>query len=176
MKLITLILSIVIFPVFALASEEVHFNSASVPPTPFKIKQAKAKGIVLKPKPGIALVGKLTKPEGVGTFPAVILLHSCFGSRPYQDRWATKLAQWGYVTLQVDSFDPRDIKEVCTDLDTAFALGLEANVVDIQGSLSYLHGQPFVDKDRVAVMGWGFSSLLSAVFRDGQQRPFRKFG
>ena len=42
--------------------EEVRFNSASIPPTPFKIKQAKAKGIELKPKPGIALVGKLSKP------------------------------------------------------------------------------------------------------------------
>jgi hypothetical protein len=114
-KLNILILSVIIFPVFALASEEVHFNSAGVPPSPFKIKQAKAKGIELKPKPGIELVGKLSKPRGAGSFPAVVLLHSCSGIRPYQDRWSTKLAQWGYVALQVDSFGPRDIVETCTN-------------------------------------------------------------
>ena len=104
MKLIILVLSVIIFPVIALASEQVHFNSASVPPSPFKIKQAKAKGIDLKPKLGVEITGKLSKPEGAGSFPTVVLLHSCFGIRPYQDRWATKLAKWGYVALQVDSF------------------------------------------------------------------------
>lgn len=172
MKLNILILSVIIFPVFGLASEEVHFNSASVPHSPFKIKQAKAKGIELKPRIGIELVGKLSKPRGAGSFPAVVLLHSCSGIRPYQDRWAAKLTQWGYVTLQVDSFGPRDIEEVCTDRDTAFYLGLEVNVVDIHGALLYLRDQTFVDNDRVAVMGWGFSSLLSVVFRDGQQRSY----
>lgn len=157
----------------ALASEEVRFSSASVPPTPFKIKQAKKKGIELKPEPGIPLVGQLSKPEGVGPFPAVILFHDCFGIRPYQDGWAMKLAQWGYVALQVDSFGPRDIEETCTSLTDAFALGVGGNnVVDAYGALSYLRDQPFVDKDRVAIMGWGVSPVLSAVVRDGQQRYF----
>ena len=171
MKLNILILS-VIFPVFALSSEEVRFNSASVPPTPFQVKQAKAKGIELKPKPGMILVGQLSKPEGAGSFPAVVLLHSCFGIRPYQDRWAKKLTQWGYVALQVDSFGPRDIEETCTDWDKANRLGVDINVVDIIGALSYLRGQSFVDKDRVAVMGWGFSSILSAVLQDGLARSY----
>lgn len=166
-------MSVIIFPAFALASEEVHFNSASIPPTAFQVKKAKAKGIELKPKPGIALVGQLSKPEGAGSFPAVVLLHSCFGIRPYQDRWAEKLTQWGYVTLQVDSFGSRDIEETCTEqTDTVYLSVGTTNVTDVYGALSYLRGQPFVDKDRVAVMGWGFSAILSAVFRSGQQRLY----
>ena len=171
MKRNILVLSVIIFPLFALASEQIYFNSASVPPTPFKIKQAKAKGIELKPKPGVALVGQLSKPKGTGSFPAVILLHSCFGIRPYQDRWAMKLTQWGYVALQVDSFGPRNMEDTCTDLDAAFWLGVgTTNFADVHGALLYLRGQPFVDKDRVAVMGWGHSAILSAVLRNGEQR------
>ncbi len=173
MKLNILFLSVIIFPAFAFASEEVHFNSASVPPSPFKIKQAKAKGIELKPKPGIALVGKLSKPKGAGSFPAVVLLHSCFGILPYQDRWAAKLVQWGYVTLQVDRFSPRDIDETCTDIGAEYYTHVETTLFDdIYGALSYLRAQPIVNKDRVAVMGWGWSHFLSAVYRDGQQRSY----
>ena len=82
------------------------------------------------------------------------------------------MAQWGYIALQVDSFGPRHIEETCTDLDLDISgVGnLSTNVVDAHGALSYLRSQPFVDKDRVAVMGWGFSAILSAVFRDGQQK------
>ncbi len=171
MKLNILFLSVIIFSAFALGSEEVHFNSASVPHSPFKIKQAKAKGIELKPRIGIELVGKLSKPRGAGSFPAVVLLHSCFGIRPYQDRWAAKLTQWGYVALQVDSYSPRGIKETCNE--NTIRTGSEtSNVVDVQGALSYLRGQTFVDKDRVAVMGWGFSSVLRTVYREGQQRDY----
>jgi len=173
MKQGIIILLVIIFPVFALASEQVHFNSASVRPTPFQEKKAKAKGIELKPKPGIVLVGQLSKPGGAGSFPAVVLLHSCSGIRPYQDRWATKLAQWGHVVLQVDSFGPRDIEETCTNQTDSVYSGVgTTNVTDVYGALSYLRDQPFVDKDRIAVMGWGFSSILSAVHRDGQQQKY----
>ena len=161
------------YSAFAFASEEVHFTSASVPPTPFQTKRAQAKGIELKPKPGIPLTGKLSKPEGAGPYPAVVLFHDCFGVRPYQDDWAMELVKWGYVALQVDSFGPRDIEETCTNLREAFFAGVGGNnVVDAYGALSYLRGQPFVDEDHVAIMGWGFSPVLSAVVRDGQQRYF----
>lgn len=155
------------------ASEEVHFDSAGVPPTPFQIKRAKAKGIKLKPKPGVPIIGFLDKPLGTEPFPAVILLHDCFGLRSNQKNWAKKLSQWGYVTLQVDGFSPRNLSETCSDLGSAFYLGIgNNNVVDVYGALSYLRGLPFVDKNRIAVMGWGFSAILSAVVRDGQQRYF----
>ncbi len=170
MKLYILFLSVIIFPAFAFASEEVHFNSASVPHSPFKIKQAKAKGIELKPKLGVEIIGKLSRPEGAGSFPAVVLLHSCFGIRPYQDRWAAKLAQWGYVALQVDSFGPLGIEETCHEEGK---LGAEtSNFVDAHGALLYLRDQTFVDKDRVAVMGWGHNAVLRAVYRDGEERYY----
>ena len=159
-------------PSFALASEEVRFNSAGVPPTPFKIKQAMKKGIELKPEPGIPLTGRLSKPEGAGPFPAVVLFHGCFGIRPYQDTWAANLAEWGYVALQVDWLGPRNVEETCTNAD-AFWQGVGGNnVVDAYGALAYLRSQPFVDAARIAIMGWGDNPTLSSIVRKGEQEYF----
>lgn len=161
------------YPMIAQASEAVRFSGASVPPTPFKIKQFKAKGIELKPDPGIPLVGHLSKPDGTGPFAAVVLFHGCFGIRPYQAAWAAKLTEWGYVVFQVDSFGPRNVEETCTNLLDAFFLGIGGNnVLDAYGALSYLRSLPYVDGGRVAMMGWGVNPVLSAVARQGQQRYF----
>jgi len=160
-----------------LAFEAVELNSAGMPPTPFKVKQARKKGIELKPEPGIPLDGRLSKPAGDGPFPAVVLLHGCFGLQPYQDTWATHLAEWGFVVLQVDYFGPRGVEETCSDLRHAFIRGYGGdNVADAQGALAYLSDLEFVANDRVAVMGWGDSPVLRALDRGGQERFFdRKF-
>jgi len=60
--------------------------------------------------------GILTKPEGNGPFPAVVLLHGCGGIQDGNTRseaWSKRLVNWGYTTLQVDSFGPRGVKSVC---------------------------------------------------------------
>jgi len=161
----------------SMAFEEVEFNSASIPPTPFRVKQAREKGIELKTEPGILLSGRLSKPAGDGPFPAVVLLHGCFGLRPYQDTWATHLTKWGFVALQVDYFRPRGVEQTCSDLQHAFVRGYGGdNVADAHGALSYLSGLEFVANDRVALMGWGDSPVLRAMHRGGQERFFdRKF-
>ena len=59
------------------AAEVVHFTSAVLPPSPFKLRQAKAQGKELKQEPGFPLWGHLNKPSGNGPFPAVVLMHGC---------------------------------------------------------------------------------------------------
>jgi len=57
---------------------------------------------------------KLTKPDGDGPFPAVVLLHGCGGmTSSYPNQWDQRLAEWGYVSLQVDSLTPRMISSIC---------------------------------------------------------------
>jgi dienelactone hydrolase len=169
-----LVLTIFVFPrTGPLAAEQVQFSSASVPPTPFKVKQAKKKGIELKAEPGIPLIGWLSKPPGPGPFPAVVLFHGCFGIRTYQDAWAAQLSAWGYVTLQVDYFTPRGVEQTCADLRYAFLRGYGGeNVTDAYGALSYLSGLPFVAKKRIALIGWGDSPVLRSIVRGGQERNF----
>lgn len=150
------------------AAEWVNFNSAGTPPTPFQLKRAKAQGIELKPKPGTALRGLLFKPEGAGPFPAIVLLHSCRGIRAYEKDWATKLSEWGYVALLVDSFGPRRAENICAEFDRLFhheVVGGRA--ADAFGAHSYLEALPMVDGQRIAVMGWTENAVLATVFEGG---------
>lgn len=122
----------------------------------------------------IQLAGYLRHPEGPGPFPAVVLLHGCAGDgRDIDSRWGTRLAQWGYVALSVDSLGPRGIESVCERGDPT------DHPLDAYGALAYLAAQPFVIPERVAVMGasLGGRMALYAVERgfiaESQQRKFR---
>jgi dienelactone hydrolase len=59
----------------------------------------------------VTLTGKLTKPQGDGPFPAVVLMHGCTGIGKHQEDWAARFASWGYVALQVDSLGPRGLAD-----------------------------------------------------------------
>ena len=121
------------------------------------------------------LTGRLKKPEGDGPFPAVVLLHGCGGMQSRRDnRWAERLSAWGYVTLEVDSFRPRGISSVCTYTGSAAIDIVEKRLRDAYDAKRYLSGLPFVDKDRIAVMGWshgGQITLLTAFYN--LERPFQ---
>jgi len=45
------------------------------------------------------VTAKLTKPQGKGPFPGMILLHGCVGFDKHYGVWAERLASWGYVGL-----------------------------------------------------------------------------
>ena len=66
----------------------------------------------------------------------------------------------GYVVLAVDSFTSRGIDQTCTGSSVS-------RLADAFGALSYLARQPFVDRDRIAVIGFsqGAIATLQAVSR-----------
>ncbi len=148
----------------ALAGEWVDFNTATVPPSKFKIKKAKEKGIELKPELGEPIRGELYRPKGDGPFPAVVMLHGCAGIEPYHESWAETVAGWRYVVLLVDSFGPRGKKETCTH---ALAFAGASRVFDAHGALQYLMSLSYVDPDRAAIIGWSRRNFLGVVTRDG---------
>jgi len=126
----------------------------------------------------LMLTGKLTKPQGDGPFAAVVLLHGCSGPKRWNDMWAERLAEWGYVTLAVDSLEPRGKSNICRDV---YLVRAEVRAKDAHAAKSYLAGLPFVDSNRIAVMGMshGAWTTLYAVntdwFAEVKQRsdPFR---
>jgi dienelactone hydrolase len=99
----------------------------------------------------VMLTGKLIKPQGRGEFPAVILLHGCGGIKSREDVWVNRLVKWGYVTLQVDSFEPRGHQNICS---STRIIPPKTRAQDAHDARSYLGGLPFVDRNRIAVMGW----------------------
>src|SRR2546427_12440773 len=62
----------------------------------------------------------LSKPDGPGPFPAVVIMHDCSGLGPRSsgapDRWAKELLARRYVVVLPDSFTTRGHPDgVCTD-------------------------------------------------------------
>ena len=102
------------------------------------------------------LQGYLRRTNGAGPSPAVVLLHSCNGDwRRLDQRWGWRIASWGYVTLTVDSFGPRGVKNSCgggAPVDMAF---------DAYRALNFLVQQPFVDPARVAALGFSQGGWLA---------------
>jgi dienelactone hydrolase len=113
------------------------------------------------------LQGYLRQTGGQGSSPAVVLLHSCNGDwRRLDERWGKRVASWGYVTLTVDSFGPRGLKNTCSGgapVDLAF---------DAYRALNFLVQQPFVDAARVAALGFsqGGWLALTSVERGAVER------
>jgi dienelactone hydrolase len=106
----------------------------------------------------VMLKGKLTKPQGDGPFPAVVMLHGCRGIDKAQDAWAERFASWGYVALQVDSLVSRGEKDICA---TPFIIPFPSRVQDAYDGKSYLAGLPFVDRNQIAVAGWSHGGTLT---------------
>ncbi len=96
------------------------------------------------------VAGLLSRPAGEGRSPAVVLLHTCGGLLSHvTSDWPGYLTGLGYVVLSVDSYFPRGYSR-CTERTT----WKNDQTKDAFGALDYLAGLPFVDGERIAVMGF----------------------
>lgn len=100
-----------------------------------------------------ASLGYLTRPNTKGPFPAVVLLHGCAGFGPRETHWADQLRSWGYVSLAIDSFTPRNV--------AGCNVATSGDEVDAFSALQYLTTQPFVIPDRVAVLGSSLGGIAA---------------
>lgn len=146
----------------AVALEKINFISKPGPHSPFKIKKAAAKGIVLSPKKGIQLTAYLGIPDSDKPAPAVILLHSGGGLQEYHKRWAQQLTQWGYISLLIYSY-----AGVGEEVDAAINLSNDI-ISNAYGAFDYLKDLPYVNSNSIALMGWsaGGSTALSLIGRE----------
>ncbi len=120
----------------------------------------------------LALDGYLFRPAGKGPFAAIVALHGCSGLFTKQGKlnarfldWGRRLSGLGYLVLFPDSFNPRGIPEACTRKNRSGFSPHKERVDDTYSALRWLQAQPFVVRDRVALMGWsnGGITLLSAI-------------
>lgn len=91
------------------------------------------------------------KPEGVGPFPSVIVLHDSGGVSSKDVSYAKKLASWGYVAIVPDSFGSRGLGQLRTNVD---AVGARQRVQDTTGAAEYLATLPYVQKGNIGVLGF----------------------
>jgi len=101
----------------------------------------------------------VSRPDGPGPFPAVVIMHDCSGVGPGSsgapDRWARELVSRGYVAIVPDSFTTRGYPGgVCTDASPSRAeVGPARRVRDAYDALAYVRTLPYVDGRRVGLMG-----------------------
>jgi dienelactone hydrolase len=99
---------------------------------------------------GPEISGWLYRPSGAGPFPAIVLAHTCAGVNAHTDVWGKRLADWGYVTVAPDSFGPRGQKSLCGRGDVVSG---SMRVADVAGTLDFLNAQPFVQRNRIGLIG-----------------------
>jgi dienelactone hydrolase len=158
------------------AAEPVRFPSATTPPTPLQQRLARERGEAIERQPAVDLWGELYRPSGNGPFPAVVMLHGCNGRLPraIEDAEGARFTALGYALLTVDSFGPRGVKQRCLEGEGPPV----DRVMDAYGALLYLASQPFIDPDRIAVLGYSQGAIvaLSVVERGGIETLFdRRF-
>ena len=93
----------------------------------------------------------LSKPDGAGPFPAVVIVHDCSGLGPRSSgapaRWARELLRRGYVVLIPDSFTTRGFADgVCTVASTrGIDVSPERRARDAYAALAHLRALSYVD-------------------------------
>jgi dienelactone hydrolase len=140
-----------------MAQELVRFDSAPVRLGQLQQRLARERGEA--PKAPDTIEGYLAKPEGDGPFAAIVSLHGCDGlSKDDRKSIAQSVTGLGYVSLAVDSFATRGIKDACTEPMPALMLARQG---DALGALSYLSKLPFVDPQRIAVLGGSMGAMVA---------------
>jgi dienelactone hydrolase len=130
-------------------------------------------------KPATVLAGHIFRPLDGDRHSALVFLHGCGGLIHDGDlderetSWAGELNRLGYAVLMVDSHWPRGIGSTCslrvTNPDEWMKLMLKREG-DAYGALQFLAAQPFVDSNRIGVIGWSLGGgvvLLST--RSGER-------
>ena len=95
-----------------------------------------------------------------------MLLHGCAGVRRKDMQWAEAFRDQGYVALVVDSLSGRGIttredrRKICAGRD----LWGSTRAGDLLASLAYVRTLPFVDHERIAVVGWSHGAWAALDF------------
>lgn len=126
------------------------------------------------------LKGTLTKPPGQGPFPAVVMLSGERGFFEAHNQWVDRFVHWGFVTLQLDALASRGLSSIFGDFGRSVMILSHREVAhDAYDAKTYLSGLPFVDGNRVALIGWAFGgwaalyALNPSVYIQNRGSPFK---
>lgn len=116
----------------------------------------------------LELAATLYRPRQPGRHPAVALFHGCGGVGQNVLRMAQILTSKGYVTLTVDSFGARAIRDACTSRWPTVEQAME-RVADIRASVAFLAARADVDAARIVVMGYSYGGGVALLYAlDGE--------
>ena len=114
----------------------------------------------------------LYKPAGSGPFPALVLTPHCNGLGTISQypnysmaRWTKEAVDKGYVVLLIDSQGARGVDSTC--YEPKRAVYHVRGALDVLQAAEHLRALPYVDKKRIAQVGfsWGAMAGLLAASR-----------
>ena len=109
------------------------------------------------------LKGVLTRPQGKGPFPAIVMLSGGRGFYDAHSKWIQRFVSLGYVALQVDTLSSRGLSDIFGPFGLVVSPWDAAQ--DAYDAKTYLSGIPFVNSKRIALIGWAFGgyAVLTAI-------------
>jgi dienelactone hydrolase len=125
------------------------------------------------------LTAYLSRPEGDAPRPALVVMHGCSGLVTSKGRifglyraWMRALVVQGYSVLAVDSATSRGFGQTCSAGEARTTMWRD-RPRDAYAALQYLQAQPFVQADRVGLMGWsqGGGVVLLSINDKSSGRP-----
>ena len=116
---------------------------------------------------GQTMEGYLAQPEGNGQHPAVIVIQEIWGVNSHIQYMTDRLPSQGYVGLAPAMFhrEGRMTMGLHEERDEAVArMGrcTDPNIIaDVQSAVDYLKAQPFVQSDRIGIVGFCYGGRVS---------------
>lgn len=102
----------------------------------------------------------VSRPEGEGPFPVLVMLHGCGGPRPFLDDIARVAVDAGAAVINVDSYAHRRISRVAAFATVCTGARLQGRerAGDLYAALAWARTQSWADRNRMAAIGWSHGS------------------
>lgn len=102
--------------------------------------------------------GYLVKPEGEGSFPALVLIHEWWGLNDNIKDLANDFAEQGYVALAVDLYNGQvaDTPDRAGELAGSVRENVEPAFANLESATNYLANLDYVNGEQLASVGWCF--------------------
>ena len=111
--------------------------------------------------------GYLTQPETEGRYPAVVVIQEIWGVNSHIQGVTDRLPSQGYVGLAPAMFHREGRMTMGLHEETQTALDrmgrcTDANIIaDVKAAVDFLKAQPFVQPDRIGIVGFCFGGRVS---------------
>lgn len=94
-------------------------------------------------------------PTGKEPFPALIVIHEWWGLNDWIRKNADEFAKRGYAALAIDLYRGKSTTKLDEAQELMRGVPQDRAMKDLQAAYSFLQNNPKVDKDKIAVIGWG---------------------